>query len=90
MVSASKKSLLIGYLETIVGPAAKLHLTVLIVEGEPSDVYLTSGHEDPWRDVGAKSFTRHHHVCWIRPVKCLACTENKSLTLKSKFYELKQ
>ena len=54
--------LLYHHLETVVGPAAKLHLTVLVVEGEPGDVDLARGHEDAGRDVLAVTGTAHHHV----------------------------
>jgi hypothetical protein len=63
------------YLEPIVGPAAELHLTVLIVEGEPCDVDLTGGHEDAGGDVGAEPLAGHHHVGRVGPVKCLAGAE---------------
>ena len=41
------------HLETVIRPAAKLHVAVLVVEGEPSDVDLAGGLEDAGRDVGA-------------------------------------
>ena len=73
----------LGHLEPVVRPAPELHLTVLVVEGEPGDVYLTSGHEDARRDVCAESFTCHNHVCWVGPVERLTCTETgKPLVLK--------
>ena len=40
-------------LESVIRPAAKLHVAVLVVEGEPSDVDLAGGLEDAGRDVGA-------------------------------------
>ena len=36
------------HLEPVVGPAAKLHLAVLVIKWEPGDVDLTRGLEDPW------------------------------------------
>ena len=65
----------LGHLEPVVRPAPELHLTVLVVEGKPGDVYLTGGHEDAGRDVCAESFTCHNHICWVGPVECLTCTE---------------
>ena len=59
-------------LKSIIGPAPKLHLTALVVEGEPGDVDLAGGLEHPGRDVGAETGTRHHHVCGERRVKALA------------------
>ena len=50
------------HLESVVRPAAELHLAVLVVEGEPGDVDGTGGLEDPRRDVGAEARTGHYHV----------------------------
>lgn len=68
---------ILNYLESIVGPTSKLHLTVLIIKGEPSDVNFTSGHEDPWRNVGTTAATRYDNICRIGPVKCFAGTERR-------------
>ena len=35
-------------LKSIIGPAPKLHLTVLVVKWEPSDVNWTGGFENTW------------------------------------------
>ena len=35
-------------LKSIVSPAAKFHLAILIIKGEPSDVHGTGRHKDPW------------------------------------------
>ena len=64
-----------NYLETIIRPTSKLHLTILIIEGEPGDVDLAGGHEDPGRDVGTETLVSDHHVCRIGPVKCFTRTE---------------
>ena len=61
-----------NHLEPVVGPAAELHVAVLIVEGEPGDVDGAGGHEDAGRDVGAGPFARHHHVGRVGRVKRLA------------------
>ena len=37
-------------LKSIVSPAAKFHLAILIIKGEPSDVHGTGRHKDPWRE----------------------------------------
>ena len=42
----SESLLYITHFKSIVSPAAKLHLTVLIVKWEPRDVDWTRGHED--------------------------------------------
>ena len=63
------------HLESVIRPAAKLHVAVLVVEGEPSDVDLTRGLEDAGRNVVAAALILHHHVCLERPVKLLICAE---------------
>ena len=55
-------SVSLSHLAPVVGPAAELHLAVLVVEGEPGDVYLAGGLEDAGRYVGAAPLTRQHHV----------------------------
>ena len=40
-----------SYVKSVVGPAPELQLAVLVIEGEPGDVYLTGGLEDPCNDV---------------------------------------
>ena len=66
------------YIKPVVGPAAELHVAVLIVEGEPGDVDLAGGLEDARRDVGAAPVARHHHVRRVRRVKCVTRTEHWS------------
>ena len=36
-----------SYVKSVVGPAPELQLAVLVIEGEPGDVDLTRGLEDP-------------------------------------------
>ena len=62
------------YLVAVVGPGSELHFTVLIVKGEPSDVYLACALEDARRDVQATAVMRDHHVCLERPVETLLRT----------------
>ena len=76
----------IGHLEPVVGPAAKLHVAVLVVEGEPGDVNLTGGHEDAGGDVGALALRGHHHICWVGPIKCFTGTEGELRIRKSKSF----
>ena len=40
-------------LESVIRPAAKLHVAILVVKGEPSYVDLAGGLEDAGGDVGA-------------------------------------
>lgn len=62
------------YLVAVVGPGSELHVTVLVVKGEPSDVYLACALEDARRDVQATAVMRDHHVCLERPVETLIRT----------------
>ena len=72
--------LLYCHLEAVVGPAAKLHGAVLVVEGEPGDVDGAGGEEDAGGDVGAEAVGGDHHIGWVGPVKSLAGTENPTST----------
>ena len=63
-------------LEPVVGPTPELHLAVLVVEGEPGDVYGAGGLEDPGRDVGAETRAGHHYVGLVGWVKALAGAEH--------------
>ena len=63
------------HLEPVVGPAAELHLAVLVVEGEPGDVDGAARLEYPGWDVGAQPGARHHHVGLVGRVEALACAE---------------
>ena len=70
------------HLEAIVGPAAELHITVLVIEGEPGDVYLAGGLEDAGWYVGAAARVRHHHVGRVRPVKLLVSAAHCNFKFK--------
>ena len=59
------------HLQPVVGPAAKLHLAVLVIKWEPGDVNLTGRLEDAWWDVGTDTLASHHHVGRIGPIKGL-------------------
>ena len=72
--------ILIPHLKPIVGPAAELHITVLVVEGEPGDVYLAGGLEDARGYVGAAAPVCHHHVGGEGPVKLLVSAANITMT----------
>ncbi len=67
----------LSHLPTVVGPAAKLHLAVLVVEGEPGDVDLAGGLEDAGRYVGAAPLARQHNVRRVRPVEGLVRTDGE-------------
>ena len=59
------------YLESIVGPASKLHITILVIEGEPSNVNLTSGFEYSRRNISTPALVGHHHVGGESSIKLL-------------------
>lgn len=62
------------YLVAIVGPATELHVTVLVVEGEPRDVYLACALEYARGHVQTTAVVSDHHVRLVRPVKTLVST----------------
>ena len=63
------------YLETIVCPTAEFHLTVLVIERKPGDVYLTSGFENPRRDVSAGAGAGDYYIGGVRSIKRFTRTE---------------
>ena len=65
------------HLEAIVGPASKLHITVLVIKREPRDVDLTRGFENTRRYVGTASCVCHYHVGRKSPVKLFISTESE-------------
>ena len=67
-------SLRISYLIAIIRPATELHITVLIVEGKPRDVYLACALEYARRHVQATAVVSDHHVGLVCPVKTLVST----------------
>ena len=64
------------YFKPVVRPAAKLHVALLVVKGEPGDVDLAGGLEDPGRDLGAGPVAPDHHVGGVGTVECFARTKN--------------
>ncbi len=83
--------MIISHLAAVVGPAAKFHLAVLVVEGEPGDVDLAGGLEDAGWDVGAAPLARQHHVRRVRAVEGLVRTdrERKKDEVKGIFFGYK-
>ena len=65
------------YLEPVVGPTPKLHLTVLIVKGEPGDVYQTCRFENARRDVSTGSSGGDNNIGRVGSVKRLARAERE-------------
>ena len=63
------------YLKSIVGPASKLHITILVIEREPSDVNLTCGFEYSWRNISTTSCVCHHYIGWKGSIKLLISAE---------------
>ena len=74
-----------GDLEPVIRPASELHLTVLVVEGEPGDVDGAGGEEDAGGDVRAEPVRGDHHICWVGSVKSLAGAE-KATTLQKVWF----
>ena len=77
-----------SHLKPVIRPTSKLHLAVLVVEGEPGDVDLAGGHEDAGRDVGAQPLVRHHHISRVGSVKGLTRTEIMESCLRRHTYFL--
>ena len=73
------------HLESVIRPAAKLHVAVLVVEGEPGDVDGAGGEKDARGDVGAEAVGGDHHVGWVGSVKCLTGTE-KATTFGNRWF----
>ena len=65
------------YLKSIISPATKLHITILVIKREPRDVYLTCGLEYPRWYVCTSAFVSHNHVGRKCPVKLLISAENR-------------
>ena len=71
------------YLETIIRPTSKLHITILVIEGEPSNVNLTGGFEYSRRNVSTAALVRHNNVRWESSIKLLVSAVKKCvLTLQ--------
>jgi hypothetical protein len=62
------------YLKAIIGPATELHLTALVIKGEPRNVYLACALEDARWNVQAAAVISDHNVCRIGPVETLIGT----------------
>lgn len=63
-----------GYLVAIIGPATELHVAMLVIKGEPCNVYLACALEDAGRHVQAATVMSNHDVCVVRPVEPLVRT----------------
>lgn len=82
-VVISRTGLWCTHLKTVVGPGAKLHLTALIVEGEPGNVDFARGLEDAGRHVQAAAIVPHNHIGGIGAVKALVRAASKYAMHKS-------
>ena len=76
-----KKTMQNVYLKSIVGPASELHITILIIEWEPSNVNLTSRFENSRRNVSTTSCICHHDIGWECSIELLIGTENLILMI---------
>ena len=70
------------YFESIICPASKLHITVLVIKREPCDVNLTRGLENTRRNVGTAPRISHHHIGREGAIKLLISTA----TISVKFF----
>ena len=77
-----------SHLKPVIRPTSKLHLAVLVVEGEPGDVDLAGGHEDAGRDVCAQALVSYHNICRVGSVKGLTRTEIMESRLRTHTYFL--
>lgn len=78
-MTAAKETDCTLYLVAIICPATKFHVAMLVVEGEPSDVYLACALENARRHVQATAVVSDHHVGLVCPVKTLVSTCNKKI-----------
>lgn len=78
-MTAAKETDCTLYLVAIICPATKFHVAMLIVEGEPSDVYLACALENARGHVQATAVVSDHHVGLVCPVKTLVSTCNKKI-----------
>ena len=67
------------YLKSIICPASKLHITVLVIKREPCDVNLTRGLENTRRNVGTAPSISHHHIGREGAIKLLISTATISV-----------
>ena len=68
-----------SYLESIISPASKLHITSLFIKWEPSNVNFAGGLEDARGDVGTHALVGHHNISVVCTIKGFVCTKNKDL-----------
>lgn len=70
------------YLIAIIRPAPELHFTVLIIEGEPCDVYFTSAFENTRRYIQATAVVFHHDVRMVSAIKSFISAKITELRIK--------
>lgn len=76
----------LSHLITIVRPASELHLTALVVERKPRNVYLARRLEDARRYVEAGPVAPDHHVRRVGPVKSFVRTAMGRRVNKERIY----
>ena len=67
------------YLVAIIGPATELHVTMLVIKGEPRNVYLACALEDARWNVQAAAVMSDHNVGVVGPVETFIGTCGKKL-----------
>ena len=65
----------VTYIKSIVGPASKLHVAVLIVKWKPGDVDLTCRFEYTRRDIGTSTIACYNNIGWIGSIKSFTRTK---------------
>lgn len=71
------------YLVAVVCPATELHFAMLVIKGEPGDVYLTCALENARRDVQATAVMFDHDVRVVCAVEALVRTTVVKRTMLS-------
>ena len=71
ILSACQPAPCSAYLKSVVRPAAKFHLALLVVEWEPGDIDLACAFKDTRWDVETTSVISHHHIGWICSIEAL-------------------
>lgn len=64
-------------MRAIIGPAPKLHITVLIIKWKPRDVYLARAHEYTGWYIQTRAVVSYHHVRVVGTVELFVSTETK-------------
>ena len=64
-------------LSPVVSPTTELHLTFLVIEWKPRDIYLAGGFEYPGGDIGTRTLIGQHYIGRVGAVKRFISTKHK-------------